>query len=92
MKKDGKKDDEGFSNPFRNLEKASVLQETRTFNETPISAKKCGLILTKILYMINQVCFRLTCFKACLSFLFHPLSRPCNYFYLYSCVKAITCK
>lgn len=54
MKKDGKKDDEGFSNPFRNLEKASVLQETRTFNETPISAKKCGLILTKILYMINQ--------------------------------------
>jgi len=36
------------------LEKASVLQETRTFNETPINAKKCCFILTKILYMINQ--------------------------------------
>lgn len=56
IKKDGKKDDEsGGSNPFKNLEKASVLQETRTFNETPINAKKCCYILTKILYMINQV-------------------------------------
>ena len=55
MKKDGKKDEEsGGSNPFKNLEKASVLQETRTFNETPINAKKCCFILTKILYMINQ--------------------------------------
>ncbi|RNA28357.1 Coatomer subunit gamma-2 [Brachionus plicatilis] len=54
-KKDSKKDDEsGGSNPFRHLEKAAVLQETRTFNETPINAKKCCLILTKILYMINQ--------------------------------------
>ena len=31
-----------------------MLQETRTFNETPINAKKCCFILTKILYMINQ--------------------------------------
>lgn len=55
MKRDGKKDDEsGSSNPFRNLEKASVLQETRVFNETPINPKKCCHILTKILYMINQ--------------------------------------
>lgn len=55
MKKDSKKDEEsGGSNPFKNLEKASVLQETRTFNETPINAKKCCFILTKILYMINQ--------------------------------------
>lgn len=55
MKRDGKKDDEsGGSNPFRNLEKASVLQETRVFNETPINPKKCCHILTKILYMINQ--------------------------------------
>jgi len=56
LKKDSKKDDEstGGSNPFRNLEKAAVVQETRTFNETPINAKKCCLVLTKILYMINQ--------------------------------------
>lgn len=55
MKRDGKKDDEGgSSNPFSRLEKASVLQETRVFNETPINPKKCCHILTKILYMINQ--------------------------------------
>jgi len=55
MKRDGKKDDEsGSLNPFKNLEKASVLQETRVFNETPINPKKCCHILTKILYMINQ--------------------------------------
>lgn len=55
-KKDGKKDDESgsSSNPFSRLEKASVLQETRLFNETPINAKKCCLVLTKILYMLNQ--------------------------------------
>ena len=56
LKRDSKKDEEsGGANPFKNIEKASCLQETRTFNETPINAKKCCLILTKILYMINQV-------------------------------------
>lgn len=44
----------GNSNPFQNLEKTSVLQEARTFNETPVNAKKCIHILTKILYLINQ--------------------------------------
>ncbi|CAF4124803.1 unnamed protein product, partial [Rotaria sp. Silwood1] len=41
-------------NPYKNLEKASVLQEARTFNETPVNAQKCIQILTKIIYMINQ--------------------------------------
>lgn len=45
----------GNSNPFQNLEKTSVLQEARTFNETPVNAKKCIHILTKILYLLNQV-------------------------------------
>lgn len=31
-----------------------MLQETRTFNQTPLNAKKCIQILTKILYLINQ--------------------------------------
>jgi coatomer subunit gamma len=44
----------GNGNPFQNLEKASVLQEARTFNETPVNAKKCTNILTKILYLLNQ--------------------------------------
>lgn len=43
------------SNPMANLEKTAVLQETRMFNETPVNARKCTHILTKILYLINQV-------------------------------------
>jgi hypothetical protein len=38
-----------------------VLQEARTFNDTPVNAKKCIHILTKILYLLNQV--NLTIFK-----------------------------
>lgn len=47
----------GNGNPFQNLEKTSVLQEARTFNETPVNAKKCIHILTKILYLLNQVSY-----------------------------------
>lgn len=42
-------------NPYQNLEKTSVLQEARTFNDTPVNPRKCTHILSKILYMINQV-------------------------------------
>ncbi|XP_076448175.1 coatomer subunit gamma-2-like [Babylonia areolata] len=54
LKRDKKEDEEGGSNPFNNLEKSTVLQESRTFNETPINPRKCGHILTKLLYIINQ--------------------------------------
>nr|XP_033782638.1 coatomer subunit gamma-1 isoform X1 [Geotrypetes seraphini] len=56
LKKFDKKDEEagGGSNPFQQLEKSSVLQEARVFNETPINPRKCAHILTKILYLINQ--------------------------------------
>jgi coatomer protein complex subunit gamma len=53
MKRD-KKEEEAGGNPYFNLEKSSVLQEARTFNETPINAKRCCLTLTKIMYLINQ--------------------------------------
>jgi coatomer subunit gamma len=42
-------------NPFQNLEKTTVLQEARTFNDTPVNPRKCTHILTKILYLLNQV-------------------------------------
>lgn len=45
----------GNANLFLALEKTSVLQETRAFNETPVNARRCTHILTKILYLINQV-------------------------------------
>ncbi|XP_078340160.1 coatomer subunit gamma-2-like [Crassostrea virginica] len=54
MRRDKKEEEEGGGNPFHNLEKTSVLQEARTFNETPINARKCSHILTKVLYLINQ--------------------------------------
>jgi len=53
LKRD-KKDDEDGVNPFVNLDKATVLQEARTFNETPINNRKCTTILTKILFILNQ--------------------------------------
>jgi coatomer protein complex subunit gamma len=57
MRKD-KKDEEdsglGGPHPFANLEKTSVLQEARTFNETPVNPRKCGHILAKILFLINR--------------------------------------
>lgn len=44
----------GGGNPFQNLEKTTVLQEARTFNDTPVNPRKCAHILTKILYLLNQ--------------------------------------
>ncbi|KAL5284673.1 COPG1 family protein [Megaselia abdita] len=54
FRRDKDDDDEGSTSLYQNLEKTSVLQETRTFNETPVNARKCIQILTKILYLINQ--------------------------------------
>lgn len=51
-----KKDDEesGGGNTFLKLQKSSVLQEARVFNETPVNARKCAITLTKILNLLNQ--------------------------------------
>jgi len=55
LKKDKKEEEEREGgNPFANLEKTSVLQEARTFNESPVNPRKCNAILTKILYLLNQ--------------------------------------
>ncbi|XP_065829385.1 coatomer subunit gamma-2-like [Oscarella lobularis] len=53
-RRDKKDEGDGSQNPFRRLDKTTALQEARTFNETPINARKCCLTLTKILYVINQ--------------------------------------
>lgn len=53
-KRDKKEDEDGGGNPFAKIQKTSALQEARVFNETPVNARKCALILTKILYLINQ--------------------------------------
>ena len=60
MKRD-KKEEEGdggrggsASHAYLNLEKTTVLQDARVFNETPVNPRKCVLILSKILYLVNQ--------------------------------------
>ncbi|KAF2898387.1 hypothetical protein ILUMI_07790 [Ignelater luminosus] len=54
FKRDKKEEEDGGGNPFQNIEKTTVLQEARLFNENIINAKKCTHILTKILYLLNQ--------------------------------------
>ncbi|KQS51960.1 coatomer subunit gamma isoform X3 [Drosophila erecta] len=54
FRRDKDEEEDGPINAYQNLEKTSVLQETRTFNDTPVNPRKCIHILTKILYLINQ--------------------------------------
>ncbi|KAJ3045274.1 Coatomer subunit gamma-2 [Rhizophlyctis rosea] len=50
----GKKDEDSDSPLFFHIDKSTVLQEARAFNETPINPRKCRLILTRILYLLYQ--------------------------------------
>lgn len=55
LRKDKKDEESGSStNPFHGIDKSTVLQESRTFNDTPINTRKCIHILTKILYLLNH--------------------------------------
>ena len=40
--------------PFANLSKGIVLQETKQFNKSTISARKCSTLLIKILYLLSR--------------------------------------
>lgn len=52
--RDKKDREDAPSNPFLDLDRSTVLQEARTFNDTPIKVRKCLVILTKILFVIAQ--------------------------------------
>ncbi|KAF7634527.1 Coatomer subunit gamma [Meloidogyne graminicola] len=54
MRRDKKDDEAGAVNPYDHLDKATVVQETRAFNETPINARKCRPILCKLLYLLQH--------------------------------------
>lgn len=54
LRRDKKDDEAAGSNPFATIERSAVLQEARVFHQTPIKARKCCEILTKIIYLINQ--------------------------------------
>ncbi|CAG8635996.1 11154_t:CDS:2, partial [Paraglomus occultum] len=48
-----KDEDSGDLGVFYHLDKTTVLQEARVFNDTPISPRKCRLLLTKIVYLLH---------------------------------------
>eukprot|EP00026_Physarum_polycephalum_P002420 Phypoly_transcript_02426.p1 GENE.Phypoly_transcript_02426~~Phypoly_transcript_02426.p1 ORF type:complete len:876 (+),score=148.66 Phypoly_transcript_02426:67-2694(+) len=54
MKQVEKKDDDDAFLPFQGLEKGIVLQEKHLFNATPINARKCSALITKLLYLLVQ--------------------------------------
>eukprot|EP01027_Heterolobosea_sp_BB2_P004581 GEZU01007023.1.p1 GENE.GEZU01007023.1~~GEZU01007023.1.p1 ORF type:complete len:892 (-),score=329.33 GEZU01007023.1:134-2809(-) len=49
-----KKDEDNYFLPFQGLNKSVVVQETKMFNSSPLNARKCAYLLTKILYLIHQ--------------------------------------
>ena len=53
-KKGEKKEEEDGVNQFARVQKTVALQDARAFNETPVNPRKCSLILTKILYLLNH--------------------------------------
>lgn len=54
MRRDKKDDESSVSNPYENLDKCTIVQETRIFNETPINARKCRPVLCKLLYLLQH--------------------------------------
>ncbi|CAH0601994.1 unnamed protein product [Chrysodeixis includens] len=54
FKRDKKEEEDSGGNPYQNLDKTIVLQEARYFNQSPVNPRKCSLILTKVLYLLNQ--------------------------------------
>ncbi|ORX53206.1 Coatomer, gamma subunit [Hesseltinella vesiculosa] len=45
-------EDAGEIGLFYHLDKTTVLQEARLFNNSPINARKCRILLTKIIYLL----------------------------------------
>ncbi|XP_072931114.1 coatomer subunit gamma-like [Epargyreus clarus] len=54
FKRDKKEEEDGGATYFQNLDKTTLLQETRYFNTSPVVPRKCIHILTKIIYLLNQ--------------------------------------
>ncbi|CEP19374.1 hypothetical protein [Parasitella parasitica] len=46
-------EDSGEVNVFSQINKTTVLQEARAFNDSPINVRKCRLLLTKIVYLLS---------------------------------------
>eukprot|EP00741_Cyanophora_paradoxa_P012774 tig00020629_g12339.t1 len=55
-REDGKKDDDETRevSPFASLDKSALLQESRMFSDSNLNARKCTVLITKILYLLAQ--------------------------------------
>eukprot|EP00929_Paragymnodinium_shiwhaense_P080799 TRINITY_DN4215_c1_g1_i1.p1 TRINITY_DN4215_c1_g1~~TRINITY_DN4215_c1_g1_i1.p1 ORF type:complete len:938 (+),score=324.72 TRINITY_DN4215_c1_g1_i1:105-2918(+) len=49
-----KHEDREFVNPWSTQDKASVLQQTRCFGDSPIDSHKCIELCTRVLYLLQQ--------------------------------------
>uniref|UniRef100_A0A915DV57 Coatomer subunit gamma n=1 Tax=Ditylenchus dipsaci TaxID=166011 RepID=A0A915DV57_9BILA len=54
MRKDKKDDEAAAANPFAGLDKSTVVQETRIFNDTPVNPRKCAPVLCKLLWLLQH--------------------------------------
>ncbi|XP_022970486.1 coatomer subunit gamma-2-like isoform X1 [Cucurbita maxima] len=54
IKKDDDRDDEDEYSPFMGIEKGSVLQEARVFNDPQLDPRRCSQVITRLLYLLNQ--------------------------------------
>mmetsp|Transcript_16899 Transcript_16899/g.33010 ORF Transcript_16899/g.33010 Transcript_16899/m.33010 type:complete len:887 (-) Transcript_16899:180-2840(-) len=53
----GRRDEDGMDDeesPFANMDRNLVLREARCFNDKVVNPGKCSIVLTKILYLLNQ--------------------------------------
>mmetsp|Transcript_5976 Transcript_5976/g.15229 ORF Transcript_5976/g.15229 Transcript_5976/m.15229 type:complete len:870 (+) Transcript_5976:19-2628(+) len=49
-----KKDDDVRGNPYSKMDKTTVMQESRTFNNMPLKPRACIITLSKIMYLLLQ--------------------------------------
>lgn len=54
LKENLKPDEREFVNPWASQDKASVLQQSRCFSDTPIDSIKCMNLLTRVLYLLQK--------------------------------------
>lgn len=48
------KDEDGVVSPFDGIEKGSVLQDCRCFNDLQLDTQKCEAVLVRLLYLVGQ--------------------------------------
>jgi len=50
----GKKDEDEVYSPFMGLQKSTLLQECRVFNDPQLNPRTCAQLITKILFLLGQ--------------------------------------